>query len=73
MSCSKSDAFRKLNSHAVGLAVVQPLDFEIDFARNPISGSAARFFVITIKFIITAIFEIKIRIFAHFCNKYNQK
>ena len=29
------------NSHAVGMAVAQPLDFEIDFARNPISGSAA--------------------------------
>ena len=28
-------------SHAVGLAVAQPLDFKIDFARNPISGSAA--------------------------------
>ena len=32
---------KKNNSHAVGKAVWQPLDFEIDFARNPISGSAA--------------------------------
>ena len=47
------------NSHAVGMAVAQPLDFEIDFARNPISGSAAWFFVIIVKFIFTAIFEIK--------------
>ena len=30
-----------VNSHAVGMAVAQPSDFEIDFARNPISGSAA--------------------------------
>ena len=26
-----------LSSHAVGMAVAQPLDFKIDFARNPIS------------------------------------
>ena len=30
-----------LNSHAVAMALAQPLDFKIDFARNPISGSAA--------------------------------
>ena len=47
------------NSHAVGMAVSQLLDFEIDFARNPISGSAAWFFVIILKFIMTAIFELK--------------
>ena len=41
------------------MAVAQPLDFEIDFARNPISGSAAWFFVIILKFFSTAIFEIK--------------
>ena len=41
------------------MAVAQPSDFEIDFARNTISGSAARFFVIIVKFIFTAIFEIK--------------
>ena len=29
------------NSHAVGMAVAQPFDFEIDFASNYISGSAA--------------------------------
>ena len=43
----------EINSHAVGMAVAQPLDFEIDFARNPISGSAAWFFVIILKFIFT--------------------
>ena len=32
---------RALNSHAVGMAVAQLLSFEIDFVRNPISGSAA--------------------------------
>ena len=47
------------NSNAVGMAVAQLLDFEIDFARNPISGSAAWFYVIIVKFIFTAIFEIK--------------
>ena len=41
------------------MAVVQPLDFEIDFTRNTISGSAAWFFVIILKFIFTAIFQIK--------------
>ena len=30
-----------LNSHAVGMAVARPLGFEIDFVRNPISGSPA--------------------------------
>ena len=32
---------RIINSHAVSMAVEQPLDFEIDFSRNPIPGSAA--------------------------------
>ena len=41
------------------MAVAQQLDYEIDFARNLISGSAAWFFVITLKFIFKAIFEIK--------------
>ena len=31
----------KFNSHAVGMAVAQPLGFEIDFVRNSTSGSAA--------------------------------
>ena len=53
------DTKSQFNSHAVGMAVAQPLDFEIDFARNPISGFAARLFVIILKFIFTAIFEIK--------------
>ena len=44
------------------MAVVQPFGFEIDFARNPISGSAAWFFVIIVKFIFTAIFEIKVHV-----------
>ena len=39
------------------MAVVQLLDFEIDFTRN--TGSAAWFFVIILKFIFTAIFGIK--------------
>ena len=30
-----------VNSHAGGVAVAQSLDFEIDFARNLISESAA--------------------------------
>ena len=47
------------NSNAVGMAVAQPLDFEIDFARTPITGSAAWFFFIIRKFIYRAIFEIK--------------
>ena len=50
------------NSHAVGMAVAQLLDFEIDFSRNPISESAAWFFVIILKFIMTAIFEIKVHV-----------
>ena len=29
------------NSHAVGMAVARPYGSEIDFVRNPISGSAA--------------------------------
>ena len=37
------------NSHAVGMAVAQPLDFEIDFTRNPISGLAALLFFIILK------------------------
>ena len=32
-----------LNSHAVGLAAGRPYDFKIDFVTSPISGSAARF------------------------------
>ena len=32
---------KNLNSHAFGMAEAQPLDFEIDFTRNPNSGSAA--------------------------------
>ena len=49
-----------LYSQAGGMAVVRPYDFEIDFVRNPISESAAWFFVIFLKFIFTPIFEIKI-------------
>ena len=46
-----------LNCHAVGIAVAQPLDFGIDFAKNPISGSAAWFFIIILKFIFKAFFN----------------
>ena len=49
-----------LNSHAVGMVVAQLLGSEVDFVRNPISGSAAWFFVFILKFILTYIFEIKI-------------
>ena len=42
------------------MAVARPYGFEINFVRNPISGSAAWFFVIILKFIFAAIFEIKI-------------
>ena len=52
--------FYILNSHAGGMAVARPYGFEIDFVRNPISGSAAWFFVIILKFIFTPIYQIKI-------------
>ena len=42
--------------------IAQPLGFEIDFGRNPISGSAAWSFVIILKFIFKAIFEIKVHL-----------
>ena len=45
-----------INSHAVGMAVARLLGAEIDFVRNPISGSAAWFYVIILKFIFTTIF-----------------
>ena len=48
------------DSHACGMAVAPPYGFEIDFVRNPISGSAAWFFVIILKFISELIFEVKI-------------
>ena len=44
------------------MVVAQPLGFEIDFVRNPTSGSAAWFFVLILKFILTAIFEIKVHV-----------
>ena len=50
---------RKINSQAAGMAIAQALDFEIDSAKNPTSRSAAWFFIIILKFIFTAIFEIK--------------
>ena len=40
------------------MAVAQPYGFEIDFVRNPFSGSASWFFVIILKFLFTPIFEI---------------
>ena len=55
------DKRHKVNSHAGGMAYVLPYGFEIDFVRNPISGSASRFLLIILKFIVTLIFEIKIR------------
>ena len=44
------------------MVVAQPWGFENDFVRNPISGSAAWFFVIILKFILTAIFKIKVHV-----------
>ena len=44
------------------MAVPQPWGFEIDFVRNPISGWAALFFIIILKLIFTAIFEIKVHV-----------
>ena len=51
---------RQTNSRAVGMAVALPYGFQIDFVRNPISGSASWFFIIILKFIFTPILEIKI-------------
>ena len=42
------------------MAVARYYGFEIDSVRNPISGSAAWFFGIILKFTFTPIFEIKI-------------
>ena len=56
-------------SQTGGMAVGRPYGFEIDFVRNPITGSAAWFFVIILKFIFTAIFKIKI----HEKNPWHQK
>ena len=49
-----------INYHAGGMVVAQPYGFQIDFVRNSISGSAALFLVIILKFIFTLIFAIKI-------------
>ena len=42
------------------MAVARPYGFEVDFEVDPISGSAALFFIIILKFIFTPIFEIKV-------------
>ena len=42
------------------MAVAWPYGFEINFVRDLISGSAAWFSVIILKFIFTPIFKIKI-------------
>ena len=39
---------------------MSPIGSKIDFKGNPIFETAARFFVIILKFIFTSIFEIKI-------------
>ena len=49
-----------VNFHADGIVIARPYGFEIDFLRNPISGSAPWFFVIILKFIFTPIFENKV-------------
>ena len=48
------------NSHVIDMAKARSFAFKIDFVRNPITGSDARFFVIILKFIFTPIYEIKI-------------
>ena len=48
------------NPHAGGMAGARPYRVGIAFLRNPISRSAAWFFVIIRKFMFTAIFEIEI-------------
>ena len=42
------------------MAVARPYGSKIDFMRNPIFGSAARFFVFILKFIFALIYELKI-------------
>ena len=42
------------------MAAARPYGLKIDFMRNPIFESAARFLVTILKFIFTAIYEIKI-------------
>ena len=49
-----------VNSPAVGMAVARPYGFEINFVRNPMSGSAVWCFVIILEFIFKPIFAIKI-------------
>ena len=49
----------KFKSQAGGMAVARPYGFEIDFLRNPISVSAAWFFVIILKFIFQLFFKSK--------------
>ena len=55
-----SSLFTQLNSHTDGLAVARLYGFDIAFMTNPIYGSAAWFFVICLKFILTFIFQIRI-------------
>ena len=50
----------KICSQAGGMAVARPYGFEIDFVRNPISGSTSWCLVIILAFILTPIFEINI-------------
>ena len=50
--------YAKLSDCRVGLK--SPNGSEIDFLRNLISDSAARFFVKVLKFILSPIFEFKI-------------
>ena len=59
-SWSLNGRIQKVNSHAVGMAASRSYGFEIDFVRNPISGSTARLIVITLKFIFRPIYDIKI-------------
>ena len=50
----------EFNSHVRGVTIARPYGFEINFVRNPFSGSAWWFFVLILKFIFRPIFEIKI-------------
>ena len=48
------------NSNAGAIAVVRPYGSEIDFVRNPISGSAEWFFLIIREFIFTPFLKSKL-------------
>ena len=52
-SQKSADIHRSFYSHTVGMAAACPYGVKIYFMRNPTSGSAPRFFVIVLKFLLT--------------------